>query len=106
MTRGVKVDSRPAAQAIHSRMPRDEVTRVLRSKRAVMRREEDIWTFSLGRETGQPCEAGRGVAQRSGGCQSEIGGEYSAKRKGVLDEHVGSDAAAQEALPCGPEQLN
>ena len=50
--RGCVQLSSPVAQAIHSRMPQDKVTQVLCSKCASMRREEDIWTVSLGRETG------------------------------------------------------
>ena len=44
--------SSPVAQAIHSRMPQDKVTEVLCSKCAAMRREEDTWTVSLGKEAG------------------------------------------------------
>lgn len=44
--------SSPVTQTTHSRMPQDKVTEVLCSKCASMRREEDNWTVSLGRETG------------------------------------------------------
>jgi len=40
----------PLAEAIHARMPQDKVTEVLCSKCAEMRRKQDHWTVTLGKD--------------------------------------------------------
>ena len=40
----------PLAEAIHARLPQDKVTEILCSKCSAMRRQEDMWTLSLGVE--------------------------------------------------------
>ena len=40
----------PLAEALHARNPQDRITEVLCSECAAMRRKEDHWTVTLGKE--------------------------------------------------------